>query len=78
MAEPQQGTGSGEAVSRDRPVVEGEQVWSPSQGRFRDHRERLEKVASSNSLPQVTRTHVLFPKQTYLLSALSTFLALCW
>jgi len=78
MAESQPGTGSGEALSRDRAVVEGERVWYPSQGKFRDHREKLEEVDSSNSSPQVTRTHMLFPKQTYLLSALSTFLALCW
>lgn len=78
MAESQPGTGSGEALSRDRPAVEGEQVWCPSQGRFRDHRERLEEVDSSNSPPRATRTHMLFPKQTYLLSALSTYLALCW
>lgn len=90
MAEPQQGTCSGVALSRDRPGEEGvwmlgkgqerglcgEQVWSPSQESPREHGERQEEADCSP--PWVTRTHTLFPKQTYLLSALPTCLALCW
>lgn len=38
----------------------------PSQGRIRDHGERLEEAHCSNRPPRVTRTHMLFPKQTFL------------